>query len=98
MTEIGPEGYFVRDAFSGQDADFCVETHESAERGEEDAARNEGAVRQGRLVLSRRRTLRGIQLFVAAFSGRGETAVFVPPDGVIRRHLPLYDPKPEGDG
>jgi hypothetical protein len=55
----GPGGCFGRIAFSGRDADPLVEKRASGEWAEDDMPRNEAAVRRGRLVVSRRRTLRG---------------------------------------
>jgi hypothetical protein len=76
-------------ALSGQDAAFFLDKHAVGDWGEEDAARNEEALRKGQMLLSRYRTLRGHEVFVATFSDRGETALFVRPNSVIR-----YDPLP----
>jgi hypothetical protein len=77
-------------ALSGQDAAFFLDKHAAGDWGEEDAARNEEALRKGQVLPSRYRTLRGHPVFVATFSDRGETARFVPPNSVVR-HAPLPD-------
>lgn len=75
---------------SGQDADFFLEMHASGDWGDGDRAQNEQALQEKSMVLSRYKTLRGHEIFVATFFERGETVLFCPPNSVVR-YVPLPD-------
>jgi len=77
-------------SLAGQDADFFLGMHASGTWGEGNAEMNERGLREGVLVLSKYRTLRGHEILVATFPARGETHVFCPPNSVIK-----YVPLPE---
>jgi hypothetical protein len=66
-------------ALAGQDADFFLAKHAAGDWGEEAPERNEHGLREGRMVWSSFRTLRGHQLMVQTFLERQETHVFCPP-------------------
>jgi hypothetical protein len=70
-------------AMAGQDADFFLAKHAAGDWGEEAPGRNEQGLREGRLVWSSYRTLRGHQLMVLTFLERQETHVFCPPSPKI---------------
>jgi hypothetical protein len=57
--------------------------HAARDWGEEDPARNEQAMRDGHMLLSRYRTLRGQALLVLTFPDRKETYLFCPPPPVV---------------
>jgi hypothetical protein len=76
-------------ALAGQDPAFFIEKHAAGDWGEEDAARNEQGLREGSMVLSRYRTLRGGEILVLTSLGKAETFVFRPPPTI--NHIPLYD-------
>ena len=76
-------------ARAGQDADFFLAKHAADAWGEENATRNEQGLREGSMVLSRYRTLRGKELLVATFLARQQTHCFCPPPPVVVQ--PLWD-------
>lgn len=71
---------------SGQEFTFFVGKHVEGDWGEADAEMNEKGLREGTLVLSKFRTLRGHEIHVITFlnPNRNETCVFVPPSSGIR--------------
>ena len=77
-------------ARAGQEADFFLATHASGDWGEENAALNEHGLREGSLLWSSYRTLRGQPLVVITFLDREETVLFCPPNSVVN-HIPLPD-------
>jgi hypothetical protein len=74
---------------AGQDAEFFLAKHAAGDSGEEDATRNEQGLREGSMVFSRYRTLRGQELLVVTFLARRETYLFCPPPPVAVQ--PLWD-------
>ena len=64
---------------SGQDADFFLAKHAAGDWGEEGSALNEQGLREGSMVFSRYRTLRGQELLVITFLDCKETYLFCPP-------------------
>jgi hypothetical protein len=78
-------------AMAGQDADFFLAKHAAGDWGEDhNPTMNEKGLREGSLVWSSYRTLRGHQLMVVTFLERQETHVFCPPSSTIRCN-PLVD-------
>ena len=77
-------------ARAGQDAEFFLAKHAAGDWGEEDAAENEQGLREGSLLWSSYRTLRGQQLLVITFLDRKETVLFCPPSSVVN-YIPLPD-------
>jgi hypothetical protein len=77
-------------ARAGQDADFFLAKHAAGDWGEEDAAGNEYGLREGSLLWSSYRTLRGQQLLVITFLESKETVLFCPPNSVVN-YVPLPD-------
>lgn len=76
-------------ALSGQDAAFFLDKHAAGDWGEEDASRNGAALREGQMLVSSFRTLRGVKLLVMTTSDRSETCLFCPPGTV--KYIPLPD-------
>jgi hypothetical protein len=76
-------------ARAGQDAAFFLAKHASGDWGEGNAAQNEQALREGHMLLSRYRTLRGRELLIVTFPHRKETYLFCPPPPVVVQ--PLWD-------
>jgi hypothetical protein len=74
---------------ASQDAEFFLAKHAAGDSGEEDPARNEQALRDGHMLLSRYRTLRGRELLVVTFPDRKETYLFCPPPSIVVQ--PLWD-------
>ena len=64
---------------AGQDADFFLAKHAAGDWGEEEPAANERALREGHMLLSIYRTLRGQLLLVGTFQDRNETVLKVDP-------------------
>lgn len=77
-------------SLAGQDASFFIDKHAAGDCGEEDVARNEVSLREGHMVVSKYRTLRGHEILVVTFPDKQETYLFCPPNSVIK-HVPLYD-------
>jgi hypothetical protein len=77
-------------AWAGQDADFFLGKHAAGDWGDEAPGRNEHGLREGSMVWSSYRTLRGHQLMVLTFLERQETHVFCPPSPKIHCD-PLVD-------
>ena len=77
-------------ARAGQDAEFFLAKHAAGDWGEEDAVQNEHGLREGSLLWSSYRTLRGQPLVVITFLDREETVLFCPPNSVVN-HIPLPD-------
>ena len=77
-------------ARAGQEADFFVSKHASGDWGEEDAAANEEGLREGSLLWSSYRTLRGQPLVVITFLEQKETVLFGPLSSVVN-YIPLPD-------
>ena len=77
-------------ARAGQDADFFLAKHAAGDWGEEDAVQNEHGLREGSLLWSSYRTLRGQPLVVITFLDRRETVLFCPPSSVVN-YIPLPD-------
>jgi hypothetical protein len=76
-------------SIAGQDASFFLAKHASGDDGEDDHGQNEQGLREGSMVLSRYRTLRGREILVFTSLGKAETFVFCPPPTI--NHIPLYD-------
>ena len=68
---------------AGQDADFFLAKHAAGDWGEENAAANEEGLREGSLLWSSYRTLRGQPLVVITFLERRETILFGPRNSVV---------------
>jgi hypothetical protein len=78
-------------AWAGQDADFFLAKHAAGDWGEDHyPGLNEKGLREGSMVWSSYRTLRGHQLMVLTFLERQETHVFCPPSSKIHCD-PLVD-------
>jgi hypothetical protein len=77
-------------AVVGQDASFFLDKHAAGDWGEEDQDLNERALREGHVVVSKYRTLRGHEIFVVTFSDKQETYLFCPPNSVLN-YVPLPD-------
>jgi hypothetical protein len=75
---------------AGQEPSFFLEMHASAHWGEGNPELNEQGLREGSMVLSVYRTLRGHELQIITFLGKGETCVFCPPNSVFK-YVPLPD-------
>jgi hypothetical protein len=70
-------------ARAGQDADFFLAKHAAGDWGEENAGQNEEGLREGSMLMSTSRTLRGQTLLVVTFLTRRETYLFCPPPPVV---------------
>jgi hypothetical protein len=77
-------------ARAGQDAAFFLAKHEAGDWGAENQAQNEQGLREGHILLSRYRTLRGQELLVLTTGDRKQTYLFCPPSPVTRCN-PLLD-------
>jgi len=75
---------------SGQDAEFFLTKHASGEWPQEDFTRNEQALREGEMIMSHYRTLKGFELIVMTTSERDRTFLFCPL-GIPIKHEPLPD-------
>jgi hypothetical protein len=76
-------------ALSGQDASFFLEKHASGDWGEGNPEQNETGIREGSMIWSKYRTLRGHEILAVTFPERQETYLFCPPNSVIK-HEGLY--------
>jgi hypothetical protein len=74
---------------AGQDADCFLTKHAAGDWGEENPALNEQGLREGSMVFSRYRTLRGQELLVITFLNRKETYLFCP--APVIDYMPLVD-------
>jgi hypothetical protein len=74
---------------AGQDAEFFLAKHAASDWGEGNPVQNDQALRDGHMLLSRYRTLRGQELLIITFQNRKETYLFCPPPP-IQCH-PLWD-------
>src|SRR5262245_59290688 len=100
-------------ALSGHDASFFLDKHASGDWGGGDPEHNEKGLREGSMIWSKYRTLRGHEILAVTFPKRQETYLFCPPNSVIK-HEGLYwlgewgpmpeppkpelpKPKPEGE-
>jgi hypothetical protein len=70
-------------ARAGQDTDFVLAKHLAGDWGDGNAVQNEQALREGSMLWSTYRTLRGQELLVVTFLGRQETYLFCPPPPVV---------------
>jgi hypothetical protein len=77
-------------AIAGHEPSFFLERHVTGMIAEEDRPFYEQGLREGTMILSKYRTLRGHEILVATFPDRGETFLFCPPNSVIK-YVPLPD-------
>jgi hypothetical protein len=77
-------------ALAGQDATFFLDKHATGDWGEGNPEQNERALREGSMVSSKYRTLRGHELRVVTFLGKRETYLFTRPNRVVES-VPLVD-------
>jgi hypothetical protein len=77
-------------ALAGQDAAFFLDKHAAGDWGEEDHGRNEQGLRERSLILSKYHTLRGHEILVVTFLGKGETYLICPPNSILE-YVAWYD-------
>jgi hypothetical protein len=85
---------------SGQDADFFLQKHASGDWGDCDPAIQERGLREGSIVVSRFRTLRGKIIVVTTLLAKGETSLYSEfiVDAVSVNHGFTYDTGPVNPG